>query len=301
MPLRRYGRFAVETSHEDKPLFPEAGITKGGLIDHYESVWEVMRSHLRDRPLVLQRFPDGIAKEGFYQKQAGDWFPSFVSTCRVGVKQGGHQDLVIADKKATLAFLADQACVTLHAWLSRKDRLGHPDRLVVDLDPPPEGEFQAVRDAARWCGELLGQLGLSVYLATTGSRGLHVVVPLDRGAPFDAVRAFAREAMELLAARHPERLTLAQRKARRGPRIYLDLARNAYGQTVVAPYAVRALAEAPVATPITWDELARTGPRSWTVRNLRRRLAAREDPWSGIGRRAAGLGAAKERLARMRG
>jgi bifunctional non-homologous end joining protein LigD len=301
MPRRRYGRFSLETSNEDKVLFGRSGVTKGELIDHYETVWDVVRSHLRDRPLVMQRFPDGIDEDGFYQKQAGEYFPDFVTTVKVDVRQGGHQDLVIADKKVTLAFLADQACVTLHAWLSRRDRLDHPDRLVVDLDPPGEEDFGAVRDGARWCRELLDELGLPSFLATTGSRGVHVVVPLDREAGFDEVRAFARDAMEVLERRHGDALTTEQRKAKREGRVYLDVGRNAYGQTAVAPYAVRARPGAPVATPITWEELGGARPDGWTVRSIPRRLETVGDPWAGIGRRASGLDGARVRLERLRG
>lgn len=301
MPRRRYGRFSVDTSREEKVLFPDSGLTKGELVDHYEGIWDVVRSHLRDRPLVLQRFPDGIGEEGFYQKQAGEGFPDWVRTVSVPLRQGGEQDLVVADKKATLAYLADQGCVTLHAWLSRCDRLEHPDRLVIDLDPPEASDFEAAREAAHRCRELLETLRLPCFVSTTGSRGLHVVVPLDRADPFDEVRAFARDVAGLLAARHGDVFTVEQRKAKREGRLYLDVGRNAYAQTAVAPYAVRARPGAPVATPLAWEELDKVpDARVWTVRNLPRRLAAVGDPWAGIGRHAAGLAGARRRLDRLR-
>jgi len=302
MSRRRYGRFSVETSREEKVLFPDGGLTKGELVDHYEIIWEVVRSHLRDRPLVMQRFPDGIEEEGFYQKQASEWFPDWVRTIPVPVRQGGKQDLVVADKKATLAYLADQGCITLHAWLARCDRLEHPDRLVIDLDPPEASGFDAAREGAHRCRELLERLRLPSFLATTGSRGLHVVVPLDRAEDFDEVRAFARDAAELLADRHADVFTVEQRKAKREGRLYLDVGRNAYAQTAVAPYAVRARPGAPVATPLSWEELDKVpDARTWRVRNLPRRLAAVGDPWAGIGRHASGLDGARSRLERLRG
>jgi bifunctional non-homologous end joining protein LigD len=255
---------------------------------------------LRERPLVLQRFPDGIRAQGFYQKQVAEHFPDWIPTVRVEKSGGETQDLVVCDARATLAYLANLGCVTLHPWLSRADRLHHPDQLIVDLDPPG-GDFGPVRSAARACRELLDELGLPAYLKTTGSKGVHLVVPLDRSDDFDAVREFARDAMEVLAARQPGALTTEVRKIKRAGRIYLDVARNAYAQTAVAPYAVRPLPGAPVATPIAWSELGRVEARSFTVRNVLRRLGQREDPWKGMARRARGLGAARRRLARLRG
>lgn len=291
----------IELSNPDKVLFPDAGITKGDLVDYYESVADAMLPHLRRRALVLQRFPDGIVGEGFYQKQAGDYFPSWIQTTRVSKADGSQQDLVVCDKRATLAYLANQACITLHAWLCRKDRPDHPDQLVVDLDPPGE-DFAAVRSAARWLRALLEQeLELPTFVKVTGSRGLHVAVPLDRSEGFDAVRGFARDVSSLLAARHPDALTTEQRKSKRRGRLYLDVGRNAYAQTAVAPYAVRAKPGAPVAAPIDWDELDTDGlhARTFTVRNVLRRLGQRDDPWKGISRRARSLKRARRRLAAL--
>jgi bifunctional non-homologous end joining protein LigD len=303
MGTRRYGRRSVETSHEDKVLFPDAGITKGELIDYYERISDRLLPHLKDRPLTLQRFPDGIAGDGFYQKQASDYFPDWITTMDVAVKGTGEdQQAVICDRKATLGYLANQAAVALHPWLSRRDRLDHPDMLVVDLDPPGDA-FDAVRDAALRVRDLLeNELGLPCYAKLTGSKGVHVTVPLDRSSDFDTVRALVRDAMELLATRHADTLTTEQRKRKRRGRVYLDTGRNAYGQTAVAPWSLRALPDAPIAAPIAWSQLERNdvGPRDYTLRNVFRRIGGREDPWQQMRRRAHGLGPARERLARLR-
>lgn len=301
MPVRQYGRRSVETSREGKVLFGRGGLSKGELIDHYERVWERMRPHLEDRPLVMERFPDGIGKGGFYQKQVGEHFPDWIDTVRVPVRQGGHQRLVVCNRKATLAYLANQACVTPHLWLSRRDRLEHPDQLVIDLDPPGR-EFGPVREAARQCRELLDELDLFSVLKTTGSRGLHVIIPLRRQQGFDAVRDFARDLARVLEKRHPRTLTTEQRKAKRKGRLYLDVGRNAYGQTAVAPYAVRGLRGAPVAMPLDWSELGRRGldARSFDVASMARRLE-QADPWSGWRRRARSLGDARRRLRELLG
>jgi bifunctional non-homologous end joining protein LigD len=204
---------------------------------------------------------------------------------------------VVAEDGATLVYLANQACVTLHVGLSRIDRIDHPDRMVLDLDPSDD-DFAKVRRAAQEARALLEEVGLAPFLQTTGSRGLHVWVPLDRSADFDQIREFAAAVAALLVARRPGELTTAQRKAKRGDRVFVDVARNAYAQTAVAPYSVRARPQAPVATPLDWPELNdRTlGPQRYTIRNIFRRLAHRRDPWAEIDRHARPLHAAHARL-----
>jgi len=289
MSTRRFGRYSVETSSEDKVLFPDAGITKGQLIDYYEAVADTMLRHLRDRALTLHRFPDGIDADGFYQQQAGDYFPDWI-TRKTLSKEGGEVAHVVCDKAATLVYLANQACITPHCWLSRIDEPDQPDRIVIDLDPSDD-DFGKVREAARLVAEAFDDLGLAVFLQVTGSRGIHVVAPIRRGPGFDDVRKRVREIADRLADEHADRLTVEQRKNKRGKRIYLDTSRLAYGQTMVAPYAVRAKPGAPVATPIKREELddKDLSPRRWTIQTVLDRLDAEGDLWDGIGRAARKL------------
>jgi bifunctional non-homologous end joining protein LigD len=251
-----------------------------------------MLPHLRGRPLMLHRFPDGIDTAGFYQKDIPDYFPDWIHRVELA-KEGGTVTHVVCDDEATLAYLAAQACITPHVWLSRADRPNHPDRLVFDLDPSG-ADFTAVRTTARDVRGVLEAAGLATFVQTTGSKGLHVVAPLQRNADFDEVRAFAREVAERVAAADPDRRTTAIRKARRRGRVFIDIGRNAYAQTAVAPYAVRALPGAPVATPLEWRELgnSRLTPRHYTIANLRRRLGGRRDPWAEIGRLGKAVGPA---------
>src|SRR5919197_20700 len=223
----------VEISNPDKVLFPDDGITKADLAGYYERIAERMLPHVRGRPVHMQRFPDGIEGEEVQQKQVPDYFPDFVQRVRVARKGGGSVTHALIDNPETLVYLAGQACITPHTWLARQDRLDNPDQIVFDLDPA-RGGLDVLRAAARALRELLEELGLAAYLKTTGSRGLHVVTPLDRGAGFDEVRAFARGVADLLAARDPDRLTTEQRKDKRRGRLYLDTGRNAYAQTAVA-------------------------------------------------------------------
>ncbi len=290
---RRVGRRSLEISNPHKVLFPDAGITKLDLVDHYQGVAEVMLPHVQGRLVSMHRFPEGIDEDGFYHKDVPDHFPGWIHTEQVE-KEGGSLRQLVIDDTATLVYLADQACITPHVWLSRVDRVREPDRMIFDLDPPGddwEATFDDVRAAARDVRAVLDDVGLATFVMTSGSRGLHVYAPLRRGPSFDDVRAFARDVARLLAERHPERLTVAQRKDKRGKRVFLDVLRNAYAQTSVAPYAVRPRPGAPVATPLAWDELddPELGPRRYTVKNIQRRLGQRDDPWQGMGRHGRSL------------
>ncbi|CAL9288890.1 non-homologous end-joining DNA ligase [Streptomyces sp. SudanB182_2057] len=301
----RAGRRTVEIRRPGKVLFPGRDgapeYTKGDLADYYRSVAPYLLPHLRGRPLMLERYPDGLDGERFMQKNAPAHYPEWITRAEVA-KEGGTVTHVVCDDTATLLYLAGQACVTLHRWLARTDRAGgpdHPDRLVFDLDPPGE-DFAAVREAAGWLRELLTELDLPVAPMTTGSRGLHLVVPLNGRHDVDDVRAFARQVAERAVARHPDRLTTAARRADRGDRLYLDVQRNAYAQTAVAPYTVRARPGAPVAVPLTWEQLddPGTGARRWTLADTLEQ--ARADPWAGLPDRGRGLGPARRRLADIR-
>jgi bifunctional non-homologous end joining protein LigD len=287
----------VEITHPDKVLFPEDGVTKGELADYYERVSQWMLPHVKDRPLSLQRFPAGIAKRGFFHKDVPDYFPDWVGRVEVA-KHGGTVTHAVARNAKTLVYLVGQNTITPHVWLARADRIHQPDRLVVDLDPPPGSDFAAVRRAARRTGALMRELGLAPFAQVTGSKGVHVWVPLRRRACFEDVRAFAHDVAMLLAARHPEELTTEFRKAERGGRILVDIMRNNYAQTAVPPYAVRPRPCAPVATPIEWDELSDSNlrPDRWTVRNVLDRLERDGDPWSHVGAHARGLSAPSKRL-----
>lgn len=293
----------LEISNPDKVYFPEEGITKGDLVDYYLRVAPTMLPHLAGRPVSMHRFPTGIRGPRFFQKDAPDYFPDWLHTEAVA-KQGGSVTHVIVDDAATLVYLANQACITPHVWLSRVEHLERPDRLILDLDPPDGAageDSRRVRRAVRWTRELLGELGLEPFLMSTGSRGFHVVVPLEPEEGFDGVRAFARDVARILAGRHPERLTVETRKAKRGERVFVDYLRNGYAQTGVPPYAVRARPGAPVATPVDWDELSGLAPRRYTLRNVFRRLSHKADPWAGIDRRRTTLGEARARLSRLLG
>jgi bifunctional non-homologous end joining protein LigD len=286
----------VEITNPERVLFPDDGYTKADLAEYHHAVAGALVPHLADRPLMLQRFPEGIGAQGFYQKDGGRGVPGWVRTVEVD-KEGGTVRHPVVDDAASLLALTNLSTVSFHRWPSRADRLDRPDVLIVDLDPTGD-DFDEVRRAARWARQALDELDLAAYLQVTGSRGIHVVTPLDRSATTDDVAAFASGLARLLAARHPAELTIESRKAARGRRLYVDVARNGWAQTAVAPYSVRPRRGAPVATPITWDELDDPAlrPDGWTMANVPDRIEDHGDPWAGMARHARSLGRRAARL-----
>nr|WP_290665986.1 non-homologous end-joining DNA ligase [Ardenticatena sp.] len=282
----------IEVPRWQKVLFPDDGITKGDLVMYYLRIAPTMLPHVRGRPVSMQRFPDGIAAAGFFQKEVPDAFPDWMPRHPVYVHEEGRpQPQLLLNDAATLAYLAAQATITPHVWLSRVPHLTHPDRLIFDLDPPDGATFDVVRRAAFDLRDLLAHIGAPTFVMTTGSRGVHVVIPLQSDATFDETRSLAHAIAEQLAQRFPERYTTALRREKRQGRLFLDYLRNAYGQTAVAPYAVRARTGAPVATPLDWYELRRPNMHAqrYTLRTIFRRLAHKPDPWREIERHAVSV------------
>jgi bifunctional non-homologous end joining protein LigD len=284
------GRRTIELSNKDKVLFPHDGITKGALIAYYQAIAPAMLPHMKDRPVTMHRFPNGIADEGFYQKDIGEYFPNWIKRIEVP-KEGGHNTYVICNDTATLVYLANQACITPHIWPSRTPKLDYPDKMIFDLDPGAN-DFGLVQQTALALRELLDVFGLIAYAMVTGSRGMHVIVPLDRRHSFDDVRACARAiANHLVDLEGGKQLTTEVRLEKRKKRMFIDATRNAWAQTTVAPYAIRALAGAPVATPVTWDEVssASLSAQKFTIKNIEKRLDNVGDPLADFGKAACGL------------
>ena len=286
----------IEISRPEKVLFPEDGITKGDLIEYYARIAPRMLPHLRDRPLTLERYPNGIHTKRFFQKEVSSYFPKWLKTVTVE-KVGGTVTHVVGNDTATLVYLANQACVTPHIFLSRIDKLDVPDQMIFDLDPQGD-DFELVKSAARDFKQLLDQLQLHAFLKTTGSRGLHVVVPLQRRERYDAVREFARELATLVVSQAPGERTMESLKAKRGDRVFIDTNRNGYAQLVAPAFAVRARRGAPVSLPIAWGELGKKTlrPNGTTIRNIFDRLERTQDPWADYWRSATSLAKARKAL-----
>ena len=292
------GRRVVALSKLDKVLWPGDGVTKRDLIDYYQSVAPRMLPHVRDRLMTLERFPDGITSGRFYSKDVPDYFPEWIDRRTVD-KRGGTVTHVVCNRAADLVYLANQACITLHVGLSRIDTLDNPDEMIFDLDPSGD-DFDTVRKTALALRSLLADLGLASFVKTSGSKGLHVVVPLDRSSSFDDVRRFAGDVASVMVAGAPDRLTLEQRKAKRAGRLFFDYLRNGYGATAVAPYSVRARPGAPAAVPLEWGEVDDDSlrPDGFGLARAAERAAA-VDPWAGWRRRARSLSRARQLLDRL--
>jgi bifunctional non-homologous end joining protein LigD len=294
----KIGNRSINISNREKIFFPDSGITKGELIDYYSAVAEHFVPHSKDYGVTMQRFPDGVGAGGFYNKDAPDYFPEWITRCGFPRKKGGEVDAPVIDSKATLVYLANQAMITAHLYLSRIDDLEAPDKMIFDLDPP-EGtkDYSLAREAALALREVLKEIDLVPFVKTTGSNGYHVIVPIRRGPDFDYVREFARDVSRALIDREPDKFTLEQRIDKRRGRVYMDTLRNSYGATAVAPYSVRAREMAPVATPVTWDEIGScVDPRDWTLKNVPERLRNTGDPWFGMMRNARDLRKSREPL-----
>lgn len=265
----------IEVSNPQKVLFPKEGVTKGEVVAYYLAAAEQMLPHLIGRPLTLQRFPSGIDKPGFMQKNAGKGFPAFIERIDLP-KQGGTVSYPAITNLDGLLYLANQNTITFHIPCFRKHDLSHPDRLVFDLDPT-DGDLDGARFGATEVHTLLSELDVPSWLMTTGSKGFHVVVPLAPTVSFDSLGRFALAAAHLLSLRHPERLTTEFLKKERRGRVFVDWLRNGFGATGVSPYSLRPRDGAPIAMPIAWEDLQRTEPSQFKLRGDLDRL--REDPW----------------------
>jgi bifunctional non-homologous end joining protein LigD len=292
------GGRSIEVSRPDKVMFPDVGITKVDLAAYYAAVAETMLPHLRDRPLTFQRYPDGIGAKGFYQKDVPRHYPDWIERVEVDKEGGSLTHVIVRDEPAALVYLADQACITPHAWLSTTAALDRPDRIVIDLDPSVD-DPALVRAAARDVRAIFEAIELVPFLMTTGSRGFHVVSPIHPDHDNIAVRALARDIGELVVRGRPSDYTTEWSKAKRGGRLLLDYFRHGYAQTAVVPYGVRARPGAPVATPIDWQELAGLASDAYTLRSVVRRLAQKDDPWRDIEMARGSMSNARRALDRI--
>jgi len=273
-------------SHPEKVMFPDSGVTKGELCSYYEAIAPLMLPHISGRPVTMERFPAGIEKKGFIQKDVSKGFPEWLQRVEIATrneKRDGPVHYPLAVDARSLIWLANQNSITPHVWTSRVPDLDHPDLCVFDLDPSRD-DAASLRVAALAVRDLLAELGLSSLVKTSGSKGFHIVVPLDGEAGFETVWRFAHGAGALLVKRHADIFTQEFIKADRQHRILIDTGRNGQGATFAAVYAVRARPGAPVSAPCTWQEIERdlVAPRTFTLRTMPSRIAEVGDLWAGI-------------------
>jgi bifunctional non-homologous end joining protein LigD len=283
-------------THPEKVLFPADGITKGDLAAYYELIAPLMLPHIRNRPVTMQRYPQGIEAQSFWQKDVSKGFPPWLERAEVPKKDGVVHHPLVTDTRGLL-WLANQNSITPHVWTSRAPNLYHPDICVFDLDPSKDDDA-AVRDAALALRDLLDEIGLPAWVKTSGSKGFHIAIPLDAKVDHGEVSRFAHAVGTALVRRDPTHLTQEFSKVDRKGRILVDTGRNGYSATFAAAYAVRAKAGAPVSAPCTWQELERreVGPRTFNVRNMADRAASAGDLWADMRRRKRSLARAMAKL-----
>jgi len=274
---REYDGRAVNVTHADRVVFPEANKTKGDVVAYYEKVGARALVHAAGRPLSIRRYPKGVAAQGFFQKNVPKHYPASIerfpvprsreATKKHSSKDGPPAEVTIYPvirQAEHLAYLANQGAIELHVPTARAPDLFHPDRIVIDLDPPT-GALELVRRAARIVRDAVAELGLPTVPVATGSKGYHVIAPIQPTAGADDLALALQQLATMLVARHPEDLTMVFRVARRGDRVFLDWLRNTPLATVIVPYSLRARPRATVAAPLSWDELEARPPDAFTI------------------------------------
>jgi bifunctional non-homologous end joining protein LigD len=294
----------VKLSSPDRVLFPDDGITKSDLFVYYDAIAPAILPHLRDRPFTMKRFREGIAGEGFFQKQAPKGMPSWIPTRRFTThpREGGSRevDFPLVDSREALLWMVQMHCIDMNTWYSRVDRPDRPDYVVFDLDPPeePDGFAQAI-EVAHLLRELLDEVELPGYVKTSGADGIHVLAPIQRRASFDETYAFAEAASRLLEERHPGLVTTEWLKRKRTG-VLADHRQNGWGKTIASVYSVRPKPGAPVSTPLRWEELTPdVRPQAFTRDVVLDRVAGLGDLFAPVLEEARPLGAAARRLARL--
>lgn len=264
----------VNLSNLNKVFFPESFITKGDIIKYYQKIIHIALPYYTNRPLTVIRAPDGINKQTFTQKQIPKFYPDWIDRYEI-TKKDGKITHILLNKEATFTYLANQGCITFHLALSKIDKINYPDRLIFDLDQQFDN-IELLKFVAIKVRELANSLDLGSFIQTTGSRGFHIYIPLDQTSPFEEVHNFAKNFAIHLTGQYPSKITTEQRIADRGDKVFIDYARNSYGLNSVAPYSVRMKENAPIATPLCWDELEDTSihSQSFNIKNIFARQSA---------------------------
>jgi bifunctional non-homologous end joining protein LigD len=288
----RVGSRTLSVSNLDKVLFPRDGFTKGDLIAYYRGIAPVMLSHLRDRPLTLQRYPNGIEAESFFEKHVPKGAPEWIRTVTLSSPEGRRErtTYLVCNDEASLAFVANLGAIVLHVWTSRVDAIETPDFVFFDLDPGEQCTLRTIARVALTLRELLAAVKIEALVKTSGGMGLHVVIPLAPVYTYDDVKLFAEAVARQVEHGDPEHVTLERATARRDRRaVYLDYVQIGRGKTMVSAYSVRARDGAPVSTPLDWSEVEafarkRSGVPSdafaaYTMRTAPRRVARDGDLW----------------------
>jgi bifunctional non-homologous end joining protein LigD len=275
---------AVQLTNLKKVFWPELGLTKGDLLQYYADVAPVLLPHVRDRAMVMKRYPNGAAGEFFFMKRAPKPRPAWIETCAIEHASGNVIDFPMVQDLPSLLWVINLGCIDLNEWYARCDDVDRPDYLHFDLDPTPGATFAQIREAALIVRAALDALGMPGHAKTTGSRGLHVYVPIERGPTQKEVWTLAKRLSTDIARLYPALLTAVYAKAHRPERrVLVDYNQNAWGRTLASVYSVRPKPQAPVSTPVTWEEIERgIEVEDFRIDNVPSRLLARGDLWSSM-------------------
>lgn len=271
----------VKLTNLQKPFWPELNITKGDLLQYYVDVAPVLLPHLTDRAMVMRRYPDGAAGNSFFMKHAPSPRPDWLSICVIEHSSGNMVEFPVVQDMASLLWIVNLGCIDLNQWYARCDDVDRPDYMHFDLDPVDEDDFAKVREVALVLRETLDTLTMPSYAKTTGSRGIHVYVPIERGPTQDQVWAVAKALSLELGARHPNLITSEYRVAKRPKgRVLVDYNQNAWGRTLASVYSVRPKPLATVSTPVTWQEVEKgVKTEDFRMDNVRERIKKLGDLW----------------------
>ena len=271
----------INITHPKKVLFPRDNITKWNLTNYYLKIADCILPFIRNRPLTINCFPSGINEVGFYRQHALENLPDWFSTYELKRKTECQVNHILCQNKASLIYLVNQNMITIHRWLSTIENPENPEILIIDIDPPKDKFYLACK-AAKLVQFHLKAIGYQPYLMTTGSRGLHVISKAKKDSHFEQIREILYNITSAIAADYPEEFSVDVRKKGRKDLVYLDITRNAYGQTSVAPFSVRAKDGAPIATPVAWEELEDVTLNStkYNINNIFNRLDnLKQNPW----------------------
>jgi len=282
-PTKKGPLASMRLTSPDKLLWPEAGLTKLDLAIYYNEFADRLLPFVKDRPLSLVRCPEGYKGECFFQKHHNPSTPDAIETVKIKEKDGGSDDYLVVRDAAGIVGAAQIGALELHVWGSRTDSLEKPERIVFDLDPDEGLDFELVKKSALELRDVLNSIGLESFPLLTGGKGIHVIVPIARTQEWPEVKAFASGLARKLAASAPDRYVAQMSKARRKGRIFIDWLRNERGATAIAPFSPRRRGGAPVATPVSWEELPQfDSPAAFTIKTIGKRLAnLKSDPWKG--------------------
>lgn len=275
------GERRVRLTNLRKPFWPALGVTKGDLIRYYVEVAAVLLPHVRDRAMVMRRYPNGAGGKSFFMKRAPTPRPGWIELCPIEHDSGNVIDFPMVQDLASLVWIVNLGCIDLNQWYARCDDVDRPDYLHFDLDPGPGAAFEHVVETALILRDVLDDLGMPSYPKTTGSKGMHVYVPIVRGPTQKHVWSIARTISLELAARHPALMTAEYRIAKRPRgRVFVDYNQNAWGRTLASVYSVRPSARAAVSTPVTWTEVERgITIDDFRIDNVPARVRRRGDLW----------------------